>query len=329
MSKILFYSARQYEEERFTQLQKTPFEFIFLTEGLHEKTASLCAGAEGICLFVNDIVNADVVKQLKALGVRFILMRCAGYNNLDLKALKEANIRVARVPAYSPYAVAEHTLALALCLNRKIHRAYNRVKEGNYSLQGLMGFDFHGKTVGLIGLGKIGRITAGIFKGFGCRLLGADTAQHEEALSLGVQYTDLPTLFKEADIITLHCPLTPETYHLIKKETIAQMKDGVMIINTSRGGLIDTMAVIQGLKKGKIGSLGLDVYEEEGDLFFSDRSDDILQDEVFARLLTFPNVLITGHQAFFTKEAMNNIVETTIHNAGLLQSGALCENEVV
>jgi D-lactate dehydrogenase len=329
MSKIIFYSARPYEIEPFTLLRPSVFEFEFLSESLHEQTASLAAGAEGICLFVNDHVNADVVTKLKSAGVKYILMRCAGYNNLDLKALKAAEIRVARVPAYSPYAVAEHALALTLCLNRKIHRAYNRVKEGNFSLQGLMGFDLNGKTVGLIGLGKIGRITAGIFKGFGCSLLGVDKEEHPEAIAMGIQYTDLGTLLKNADIISLHCPLTPETFHLIQKETIAQMKDGVMIINTSRGGLIDTKAVIQGLKKGKIGALGLDVYEEEDDLFFEDHSDDIMQDEVFARLLTFPNVLVTGHQAFFTKEALHNIVETTLSNADRLHQGKPCDNEVV
>ena len=240
--------------------------------------------------------------------------RCAGFNNVDIRKAHALGIAVARVPAYSPYAVAEHTIGMVLALNRKLHRAYARVREGNFSLSGLVGFDLHGRTVGIIGTGKIGKVMAKIMNGFGCELLAHDPYPDEECLNLGVRYVDLPEMYAASDIITLHCPLTPSTHHLIDAQALDQMKDGVMLINTSRGGLVDTQAVINALKEGKIGELGLDVYEEEGDLFFQDLSDYLIKDDTFARLLTFPNVLITGHQAFFTKDALLNISETTLSN---------------
>ena len=267
-----------------------------------------------MCVFVNDQVNAGVIAQLHSLGVRLIALRCAGHNNVDLAAATKRGITVVRVPAYSPYAVAEHTIALMLALNRKLHRAYNRVREGNFSLDGLLGFDMHGKTVGMIGTGQIGTVVAQILTGLGCVTLAFDPTPNEICQSLGVRYVELNKLFAESDIITLHCPLTPANKHMIDKAAIARMKTGVMVINTSRGALLDTVAIIEALKSGKIGYLGLDVYEEEEQIFFEDRSGLILSDDVFARLLTFPNVIITGHQAFFTREALLNIATRTIDN---------------
>jgi D-lactate dehydrogenase len=259
-------------------------------------------------------MNAAVIATLESLGVRLIALRCAGYNNVDLSAAKKHGITVVRVPAYSPYAVAEHTIALMLALNRKLHRAYNRVREGNLALDGLVGFDMHGKTVGVIGTGQIGTVVAQILTGFGCPTLAFDPFPNATCGSLGVRYVELNQLFAESDIITVHCPLTPENKHLINGQALEKMKNGVMLINTSRGALLDTVAIIEGLKSGKIGYLGLDVYEEEEEIFFEDRSGSILSDDVFARLLTFPNVIITGHQAFFTREALLNIAATTIDN---------------
>jgi D-lactate dehydrogenase len=263
---------------------------------------------------VNDHVDAAVIARLRSLGVRLIALRCAGYNNVDLAAATKRGVTVVRVPGYSPHAVAEHTIALMLALNRKLHRAYNRVREGNFALDGLVGFDMHGKTVGVIGTGQIGTVVAQILTGFGCPTLAFDPFPNAICRSLGVRYIELNELFAQADIITLHCPLTPDNKHLISDRAIARMKTGVMLINTSRGALLDTLPIIEALKSGKIGYLGLDVYEEEEEIFFEDRSGLILSDDVFARLLTFPNVLITGHQAFFTREALSNIAVTTIEN---------------
>jgi D-lactate dehydrogenase len=265
-------------------------------------------------VFVNDQVNAAVIARLDSLGVRLIALRCAGYNNVDLAAANKHRITVVRVPAYSPYAVAEHTLALMLALNRKLHRAYNRVRQGNFALDGLLGFDMHGKTVGIIGTGEIGTVVAQILTGFGCPTLAFDPIPNQTCRSLGVRYVEPNELFAESDIITLHCPLTPENKYMINAAAIVRMKNGVMLINTSRGALLDTLSIIDALKSGKIGYLGLDVYEEEEEIFFEDRSGLILSDDVFARLLTFPNVIITGHQAFFTREALLNIAGTTIDN---------------
>jgi D-lactate dehydrogenase len=253
--------------------------------------------------------------------VRAVALRCAGFNNVDLAAAERLGIAVVRVPAYSPHAVAEHTFALILALDRKIHRAYNRVREGNFSLDGLLGFNLHGRTVGLVGTGRIGALVARIATGFGCRLLGADPVPDPECERLGLRYVPLETLLAESDIVSLHCPLRPETRHLIGPDTIARMRDGVMLINTSRGAVVDTRAVIAGLKSGRIGALGLDVYEEEAHYFFEDLSERAIDDDVLARLLTFPNVLITGHQGFFTREAMSAIAETTLDNLSALERG--------
>lgn len=286
----------------------------FFDMRLSADTAALARGFEAVCAFVNDDLGADVVEALAAGGVRMIALRSAGYNHVDLGAAAAAGIAVGRVPAYSPHAVAEHSVALILTLNRQLHRAFNRVREGNFALDGLLGFDLHGKTVGIVGTGQIGEIVARILAGFGCRLLAHDPAQSPVCLALGVRYVPLPALFAESDVITLQCPLTRATHHLIDEAAIAAMKPGVMLINTSRGAVVDTAALIAGLKAGRVGSVGLDVYEEEADLFFEDLSQTIIRDDVFARLLTFPNVLITGHQGFFTQEALAAIAETTIAN---------------
>ncbi|WP_421723802.1 2-hydroxyacid dehydrogenase [Bauldia sp.] len=289
-------------------------ELLFLDARLSPPMVAAAAGADVVCAFVNDDLGAEVLTELAALGIRLVALRSAGFNHVDLLAAKERGIAVARVPEYSPHAIAEHTAALILSLNRKIHRAYARVREGNFSLEGLMGFDLHGCTVGAIGTGKIGRAFLGIMRGFGCDLVAYDLFPNAEVEAMGARYVDLQSLLAQSDIISLHCPLTPETFHLINTDAIAAMRKGAMLVNTSRGAVIDTSAAIGGLKSGQLGSLALDVYEEEGDLFFENLSDQVIQDDVFARLLTFPNVLITGHQAFFTEDALRAIAEMTIAN---------------
>ena len=312
--KIAVFSAKKYDREFLSAANGSRHELRFFEPHLSEETAGLAAGFDAVCVFVNDQVNAAVIARLHSLGVRLIALRCAGYNNVDLAAAKKHGISLVRVPAYSPYAVAEHTIALMLALNRKLHRAYNRVREGNFALDSLLGFDMHGKTVGVIGTGQIGTVVAQILTGFGCPTLAFDPIPNETCRSLGVRYVALDELFAESDIITLHCPLTPENKYMINAAAIARMKNGVMLINTSRGALLDTLSIIDALKSGKVGYIGLDVYEEEEQIFFEDRSGLILSDDVFARLLTFPNVIITGHQAFFTREALSNIAATTIDN---------------
>ena len=327
---IIFFSTKPYDRQFFTEANKRyGHQLSFLEVPLNDGTAVLGRGKAAVCVFVNDTVDEDVLQQLYNAGTRLVLLRCAGYNNVDLNTASRLSIKVARVPAYSPYAVAEHTLALILTLNRKTHRAYNRVREGNFALNGLMGFDLHGRTVGLIGLGRIGVVTARILKGFGCRVLGYDIQTNEEAAEAGVAFTDLESLYAQSDIISLHCPLTPQTHHLINEAAISKMKDGVMLINTSRGAIIDTRAVIKGLKSEKISHLGLDVYEEEGDLFFEDLSNKVIQDDVFMRLLSFNNVLITGHQAFFTSDALQSIADTTLQNATAFEQHRTLVNEVL
>ena len=299
--KVAFFSAKGYDRNSFQAAnERFGHELIFLEPHLNAQTASLAAGAAAVCAFVNDHLDAPSLEVLSRLGVRLIALRSAGFNNVDLRRASELGLVVARVPAYSPYAVAEHAVALILALDRKLPRAYSRVRDGNFTLDGLCGFDLHGRTVGIIGTGKIGSIFARIMNGFGCRLLGFDCHQDTACIELGVRYVDLPVLFAEADIISLHTPLTPETRHIIGQDAIARTKRGVMIINTGRGALIDTQAAIEGLKAGQIGFLGLDVYEEEEALFFEDRSGQIIQDDVFIRLLSFPNVIVTAHHAFFT-----------------------------
>lgn len=303
-------------------------ELTYLIPRLTMETVALAAGYPAVCVFVQDELNAPVVQSLAAGGTRLIALRCAGFNNVDLNVAADLAVSVVRVPAYSPYSVAEHTVGLMMALNRRFHRAYNRVREGNFSLDGLLGFDMHGRTVGIVGTGKIGACVASILHGFGCQLLGHDRYQNPECLKLGLQYVSLNELFSRSEIITLHCPLTPETHHLIDAEAIAQMKRGVMLVNTSRGSVVETLALINGLKSGQIGYLGLDVYEEEADLFFEDLSNHVLQDDVLARLLTFPNVIVTGHQAFFTREALQAIACTTLENISQIERGEVCPNLV-
>jgi D-lactate dehydrogenase len=318
--KVAVFSTKAYDQRFLRAANQDRHELVFFEPRLTPETASLASGFDAICVFVNDQVNAEVLRTLADGGTRLIALRSAGFNHVDLTVAQELGLAVVRVPAYSPYAVAEHAVGLILSLNRKIHRAYNRVREANFSIEGLLGFDLHGKTVGVIGTGKIGVIFARIMHGLGCRVLAFDPYPNAEA-EPHVQYVPLSELFKHSDIISLHCPLTPETYHIIGHEAVKQFKRGVMIINTSRGALVDTVAAIEGLKDGVIGYLGLDVYEEEGDLFFEDLSDKVIQDDVFSRLLTFPNVLVTGHQAFFTQEAILNIAETTIRNITAFETG--------
>ncbi|MFW2383422.1 MAG: 2-hydroxyacid dehydrogenase, partial [Acidimicrobiales bacterium] len=292
-------------------------------------TAELAGGAPTVCAFVNDDLSAGVLEQLASAGTRIVALRCAGFNNVDLDAAKRLGLDVVRVPAYSPNAVAEHTLALILALNRNIHRAYGRVRDGNFSLDGLVGFDLAGKTVAVVGTGQIGRIVARLMWHLRCRVLAVDPFEVDHLLELGVEYTDLATALSESDIVTLNCPLTDETHHLVNADTIATMRPGVMVVNTGRGALIDTAAAVDGLKSHRIGSLALDVYEEEGDLFFEDRSGEVLDDDVFARLLTFPNVLITAHQAFLTHEALDAIATTTLANVAAVLGGEPCENNLI
>ncbi len=326
---VAVFSTRPYDRFFLEKANKTfGHELTFYEPHLTFETVSLAAGFPAVCVFVNDRLDARTLVRLHEIGTDIIALRCAGFNNLDLDIASTLGMQVVRVPAYSPHAVAEHTVGLLLAVNRKFHRAFNRVREGNFALDGLLGFELHGKTVGIVGTGKIGAVVARILKGFGCELLGYDVLRNADCEALGLQYVDLPELFQRADIITLHCPLTPQTHHLIDAEAIALMKKGVVLINTSRGGLIDTRAVIRGLKSGKIGYLGLDVYEEEEDLFFEDHSEQVIQDDVFARLLTFPNVLITAHQAFFTETALTRIAETTLQNLADLEAGRECPNAI-
>ncbi len=326
--KIAVFSTKPYDRKFLEQANAGRHDLHFLEPHLSGELAALATGFDGVCAFVNDHLDAPVIDELARLGVKLIALRCAGFNNVDLPAAERRGITVARVPAYSPHAVAEHTVALILSLNRRLHRAYNRVREGNFSLDGLLGFDLHGRTVGLIGTGKIGAVVAKIMTGFGCRVLAFDPYENDDCLALGVRYVPRAELFAEADIVSLHCPLTPENHHIIRADTLAAMRQGAMLINTSRGGLIDTPAVIDALKSGHLGYLGLDVYEEEGDLFFEDLSGTILRDDTFSRLLTFPNVLVTGHQAFFTAEALTGIAETTIGNITEFETTGRCANAV-
>lgn len=297
-------------------------EWRFLEFRLTRETAPLAAGAQAICVFVNDQLDRPCLEAVAAQGVKLVALRCTGFNNVDLAAAKELKLTVTRVPVYSPYAVAEHAVALLLTLNRKIHRAFNRVRELNFSLHGLVGFDLHGKTVGIVGTGKIGRIVAQILRGFGMKVLAYDPFPNREwAAHLGVEYADASSVTGLSDVLSLHIPLTPETKHLIRQETLDLMKPGVILINVSRGALIETRALIESLKSGRLGGVALDVYEEEEGIFFEDLSGQVLQDDDLARLLTFPNVLITSHQAFLTREALADIARTTVANLQALASG--------
>lgn len=319
--KVAVFSSKSYDREFLLAANEgVGHELVFFEPRLSRETAPLATGFGAVCAFVNDELDAGVLLSLHRLGVRLIALRCAGFNQVDLKAAAELGIAVARVPAYSPHAVAEHTVGLILSLARKINKAYNRVREGNFALEGLLGMELYGRTVGVVGTGKIGAIVIQILHGFGCEILAHDVAVNPAVAELA-RYVSADELFARSDIITLHCPLVPETRHLINEETLARMKRGVMLINTSRGGLIDTEAVIRALKSGKIGLLGLDVYEEEADLFFEDLSTQVIQDDVFARMLTFPNVLITAHQAFFTRQALEAIARETLANITAFEQG--------
>lgn len=325
--KVTLFSSQSYDKKYFTTANALAgHQLIFHEARLDPSTVALARGSDAVCVFVNDDLSALTIEALKAMNISLIALRCAGFNNVDLCVADHLDIQVVRVPSYSPYAVAEHTIALMLALNRKIHRAYSRVRDGNFSLHGFTGFDMHGKTVGVIGTGRIGAIVLTILKSFGCRLLAFDMFENESLKAAGVQYLPLQELLQHVDILSFHCPLTPDTFHLINEERLALMKDGVMIINTSRGAIVDAQAAIRALKSGKIGNLGLDVYEQEGDLFFHDLSDNIIQDDVFERLLTFPNVLVTGHQGFFTEEALVNIAQTTLNNITSFEKGETLEH---
>jgi D-lactate dehydrogenase len=301
-------------------------ELHFFESLLEEKTARLAAGSQAVCVFVNDALNRPTLKALHDSGVRLIALRCAGFNQVDLKAAAELGLTVLRVPAYSPYAVAEHAVALLLTLNRKLHRAHNRVRESNFALDGLVGFDLHGKTVGIVGTGKIGAVFAQIMAGFGCRLLAYDVFQRTD---LPVTYVTPELLLAESDVISLHVPLLPETHHFLRAETLASTKRGVFIVNTSRGALIETHALLEALKSGHVGGAALDVYEEEAGIFFRDMSGQVLQDDVLARLISMPNVLITSHQAFLTQEALANIAQTTLENIASFEKGVIPDATVV
>jgi len=327
--RIAFFSFKNYERKVFDSLnKKANHKIVYLEPRLTENTVTLTMGFNAVCVFVNDQLTADVVEALYGFGVRLIALRCAGFNNVDLDAAQKFGIKVVRVPAYSPYSVAEHTVAMILALNRKIYKAYHRVREGNFALDGLLGYDLNGRTVGIVGTGKIGEVVTKIMKGFGCNIIAYDLIQNKSCLNMGVEYISLEKLFRESDIITLHCPLTRETHHMIDSNSLDKMKNGVVLINTSRGALIDTKAVIKALKSGRVSALGLDVYEEEADLFFEDLSSNVIQDDIFARLLTFPNVVITGHQAFFTKEALDSIALTTLDNISEFEKTGQVKNEI-
>ncbi|WP_026954864.1 2-hydroxyacid dehydrogenase [Algoriphagus vanfongensis] len=327
--KIAFYSAKSYDKESFDHFaQDFGHEITYFEAKLDKHSTSLAADHEVVCAFVNDILDKSVLKKLKDTGVKLIALRCAGYNQVDLEAAKDLEIPLVRVPVYSPEAVAEHGFALILTLSRKTHKAYNRVRESNFSLEGLTGFNLHGKTIGVIGTGAIGQAFCNIALGFGTQVLAYDLYENEELKSKGIRYADLNELFAQSDIISLHCPLTPETKHLINAKTIKQMKDGVVLINTSRGALIETKSVIKALKSKKIGYLGIDVYEQEEDLFFKNLSEEIIPDDQISRLMTFPNVLITGHQAFLTREALAQIAQTTLRNISEFEAGDPLTNAI-
>lgn len=326
MIKVAFFDTKAYDKPSFEHYgQLHDMQFRFLETKLNEDTVELARGCDVVCVFVNDTVNAKVIDQLHAMGVKLIALRSAGYNNVDIHSAY-GKVHVVHVPAYSPYAVAEHAMALLLTSIRRIHKAYIRTRDFNFSLNGLTGFDLHGKTIGVIGTGKIGRIFIDICRGFGMNVIAYDLFPAKDS---GIRYVSLEELFRSSDIISLHCPLTDETRHMINADAIEMMKKGIVIINTSRGGLIDTEALLEGIKARKVGAACLDVYEEEADIFFEDRSGHILNDELLARLISMPNVIVTSHQAFLTEEALNNIAETTVNNIlSYFENDGICNNEL-
>lgn len=327
--KIAVFGTQFYERDFFNKYNiGNKHELVFFEESLNSETTHLAKGFEAVCVFVTDKIDKNCIEKLARLDVKLIDLRSAGYNNVDIDSAKVNNIKVLRVPAYSPQAVAEHAIALILTLNRKTHKSYNQVRENNFSLQHLMGFNLYGKTIGVVGTGKIGRAFCTIMLGFGCKIIAFDIKENENLKQKGVRYKTFDELLSESDIISIHCPLTPKTNHLFDKKVFNKIKKNAMIINTSRGGIINTGDVIEALKSKKIGYLGIDVYEKENDLFFKDQSQSIIQDDVFERLLSFPNVLITPHQAFYTQEAVTEIAKITIKNFTDFQDNRVLENEV-
>ncbi|WP_028665758.1 2-hydroxyacid dehydrogenase [Runella zeae] len=320
--KVSFFSTKSYDREFFERFN-TSHEITFFDTHLSLESALLAKGSDGVCVFVNDQLTSEIIHKLHEIGVKIIALRCAGFNNVVLDTAQKLGIAVVRVPAYSPQAVAEHAVALIMALNRKTHKAYNRVREGNFSLERLTGFDIYGKTIGVIGTGKIGNAFARIMLGFGCKVLAYDLYPSADLEAMGVSYVSQNELLSSCHIISLHCPLTPETHHLISTDTLRLMKPNAMLINTSRGGLINTKAVINALKTGQLGYLGIDVYEQEADLFFKDLSEYVIQDDMLLRLMSFPNVLITAHQGFFTEEALSEIAKVTLQNLSDFESGHL------
>lgn len=328
--KIAMFSTKSYDETSFNSInQNYQFECQFFNFQLTESTAPIANGADVVCAFVNDDLSAPVLELLAKQGTKLIAMRCAGFDRVDLEAAKKLGMQVVRVPAYSPEAIAEHAVGMMMCLNRRFHKAYQRTRDANFSLEGLTGFNFFGKTVGVIGSGKIGLATMRILKGLGMNILCFDPYPSQVAIDMSVKYTTLDEIFSQSDVITLHCPLTPENTHLLDTDSFSKMKDGVMIINTSRGGLLNSASAIEALKAGKIGSLGLDVYDHEKELFFQDKSNDIIKDDVFRRLSACHNVLFTGHQAFLTEEALDNIASTTLGNIDAFLKDETSGNELI
>lgn len=328
--KIAFFSAKKYDIETFKKVnEKYGHEIDFLEDSLNSRTALLAQDRDAVCVFVNDKINSTALLALQKHGVKLVALRCAGFNNVNLEIAKRENFRIIRVPAYSPQAVAEHAVALLLTLNRKIHKAYNRVRDNNFSLVNLTGFDVHDKTVGVIGTGQIGKAFAKIMLGFGCKVLAQDVCPTAELTDLGVTYLPLDDLLPQCDIISLHCPLLPETHHLISRNTLQKMKKGAMLINTSRGPLLNTSDVIESLKNKHLGYLAIDVYEQEQGLFFNDLSEDIIEDDTLSRLLTFPNVIVTGHQGFFTHEALQQIADTTLRSLSILENNRELDSKYI
>ncbi len=327
--KIAFFSTKNYDRASFEAVNNGRHELEFFEEQLNSRNAILAEGFDAVCVFVNDKVNSTAIAALEKLNIKAIAFRCAGYNNLNLEVARKSGIRVVRVPAYSPQAVAEHAVALILTLNRKIHKAYNRVRENNFSIENLTGFNLYGKTIGVIGTGLIGKAFCEIMLGFGCRVLAHDIFEQEVLKQKGVNYLPLDEVLMQSDILSLHCPLLPETHHLINKDSLTKMKQCAMLINTSRGGLLNTQDVIESLKARHLGYLGIDVYEQEAGIFFRDLSESIIEDDTISRLLTFPNVIITGHQGFFTKEALEQIAVTTLNSLTAIESGQPLDEKVV
>jgi D-lactate dehydrogenase len=330
VTKLAVFSTKPFDRSSLEEANRDfGHELFFFETHLCAQTTPLARGFPAVCIFVNDQLDETALRALNECGTKAVCLRCAGFNNVDLRVAAELGLTIVRVPAYSPYAVAEHTVGLILALNRKLHRAFARVRDHNFELMGLLGFDLHGRTVGVVGTGKIGSVVTRIMIGFGCRVVAYDPVVNPDCAAMGVEYVSLRSLTEQSDILTLHTPLLPQTYHLINDEVFSWMKPGAMLINTSRGAIVDTKAAIRALKSGRLGYLGLDVYEEEAELFFRDLSDRVIQDDVFARLLTFPNVFVTAHQAFFTREALSAIARTTLQNLSDFERGTLDPKNVV